>query len=638
MTFESMDMPVVLKNGLKELELVTPTPIQDKAIPIALEGKDVLGSAQTGSGKTIAFLLPMLTHLLKPANKTKKALVITPTRELAQQVMTRIQALLREGVFLKVALLIGGDSMFKQLKQLKASPKVIVGTPGRINDHLRRNSLDLQQCDFVVLDETDRMLDMGFSVQIDAILKNVSNPRQTLMFSATFPEGIKKISNRYMQDPVNVAMDQTFMPAKEIKQDTVMIAEKDKYDKLLEELEQRQGSVIIFMKTKFSTDKMAKRLTKEGHRSDAIHGDLRQSRRTKVIESFRKEKFRVLVATDVAARGLDIPHIEHVVNFDLPQCPEDYIHRIGRTGRNGASGFAMNFVSPMDRKRWQAISVLLNPNAKPAGSKSQKRSQSNSRSRKPASQSRFGGGAAKQSSSKPSRFKDQRSFGNEGVQFQKRGMSDRPSRNGNESKRNFSRRDDQVGNRVSETGNSANQRFSRNDQFNKKDYVKNGEDRWHQRGNNSDRASKFGNSSRQGFSKNSRANTGDGNFQSGRGFDRPSRNGNSFTERGDDRFQKGNRQEDSRHSGFRKHDKGNRNDTFKSGNSNERSFRNSDSTKRKDGGFSQKKRGANGFKDDGRRGASPKRDARKGAPIYIKPHVKSEKKSKRETEEVVAVS
>ncbi|MEC8882241.1 MAG: DEAD/DEAH box helicase [Pseudomonadota bacterium] len=628
MTFESMDMPVVLKNGLDKLKLVQPTPIQGKAIPVALEGKDVVGSAQTGSGKTLAFLLPMLTHLLKADNKVSKALVITPTRELAQQVMTQIQALLKEGLFLKVALLIGGDSMFKQLKQLKVSPKVIVGTPGRINDHLRRGSLDLKRCDFVVLDETDRMLDMGFSVQIDAILEQACDSRQTLMFSATFPEEIKRISNRYLRDPVNVTMDQTFMPAKEITQDTVMIAEKDKYDKLLESLEKRQGSVIIFMKTKFSTERMAKRLTKEGHRSDAIHGDLRQSRRTKVIESFRKEKFRVLVATDVAARGLDIPHIEHVVNFDLPQCPEDYIHRIGRTGRNGASGFAMNLVSPVDRKRWQAISILLNPNAKPSGSKNQKRSQSNSRSRKPSAQTRFGGMGAQQPSSKSSRFKDH-----------KRDVSDRSSRNRNVGKKDFLRVDDQIGNRISETGNSTNQRFSGDDQFNKKDYAKRGEGRRRQGGNNADRASRFDNSSKQGFSKKSRAGNGGGKLQSGNSFDRSSRNGNSFSEGGDDRFQNGNRKEGSRYLSFKKHDKGNKDGTFNSGNSNERPFRNSDSLKKKNhGGFSQKKRSDSGFKDGERRGASSKRNVKKGAPIYIKPHVKSDKKSKRETEEVVAVS
>jgi ATP-dependent RNA helicase DeaD len=338
-----------------------------KAIPEALSGRDIIGSAQTGSGKTMAFLLPMMTHLLKANNQKSKAMVITPTRELAQQIMTQVQALLKEGLFLQTALLIGGDSMFKQLKQLDRDPRIIIGTPGRLNDHLRRNSLNLQCCDFVILDETDRMLDMGFSVQIETVLAKVSSTRQTLMFSATFPDSIQKISKRYLENPVNVAVDKTSAPATHIKQETVMIAESDKYARLLEELEKSEGSVVLFMKTKHSTERMARKLTTEGYKSDAIHGDLRQSRRSKVIESFRKNKFRVLVATDVAARGLDIPHIEHVINFDLPQCPEDYIHRIGRTGRNGASGDALNLVSPADKRLWHAISILLNPNAKSAG-------------------------------------------------------------------------------------------------------------------------------------------------------------------------------------------------------------------------------------------------------------------------------
>ena len=199
------------------------------------------------------------------------------------------------------------------------------------------------------------------------------------MFSATFPEKIRKISNKYLQDPEQIRIDRDSLPAKSIQQETFELDDASKYPKLIEELGSRQGSVILFMKTKYSTERMARRLSQDGFTGDAIHGDLRQSRRTRVIEAFRKGKFRVLAATDVAARGLDIPHIEHVVNYDLPQCPEDYIHRIGRTARAGASGHAINFVSPPDRSKWNDITELLNPGSGKKTSQSRSSSRSSSR-------------------------------------------------------------------------------------------------------------------------------------------------------------------------------------------------------------------------------------------------------------------
>lgn len=359
--FLSMGLPAVLQDSLVEkLKFTTPTPIQAQAVPPALEGRDILGSAQTGTGKTIAFLIPILVHLLKPENKDSVALIITPTRELAQQVLDQAISLGTRS-FLTKALLIGGDSMFKQLKQLRANPRLIIGTPGRINDHIRRNSVALNRCDFLVLDETDRMLDMGFSVQLETILAKLNQDRQTLLFSATLPDNARQISKKYLQDPVRVKIDQDNSPSKNIDQQVISVQEKEKYDTLIKELEKREGTIIVFMKTKFSTERMVKRLMKDGYSCDAIHGDLRQSRRSRVISGFRKSKFRILVATDVAARGLDIPHIEHVVNHDLPQCPEDYIHRIGRTARAGAKGSAINLVSPADKRLWQAIDVMMNP-------------------------------------------------------------------------------------------------------------------------------------------------------------------------------------------------------------------------------------------------------------------------------------
>lgn len=360
-TFQDMGLPEALMHTLEHMQFNEPTPIQAEAIPLALEGKDILGSAQTGTGKTGAFGIPLVAKLISDPNGT--ALVMTPTRELAAQVMQQVQAMLGRRTKIKSALLIGGDSMPKQLTQLRNKPRLVIGTPGRINDHLKRGSLSLAHVKFLVLDETDRMLDMGFSIQIDEIMKYITGAHQTLLFSATLPPNITKIAEKYLNEPVRVAVSPVTEPASNIKQDTKKLNEADKYPELLTQLNERQGSVIVFVKTKFGTEKMAAKLVKEGHSADAIHGDLRQNKRDRVIAAFRNKKYRILVATDVAARGLDIPHIEHVINYDLPQCAEDYIHRIGRTARAGATGSALNLVSPSDKRKWNAIDQLLNPGA-----------------------------------------------------------------------------------------------------------------------------------------------------------------------------------------------------------------------------------------------------------------------------------
>lgn len=358
-TFKAMGLPEVLVHSLRQMQFNEPTPIQAKAIPLALKGQDILGSAQTGTGKTGAFGIPLVAKIL--INPHGTALVITPTRELATQVMTQIQALLGKKLKVNTALLIGGESMPKQLTQLRNNPRIIVGTPGRINDHLQRRSLKLNHTDYLVLDETDRMLDMGFTAQIENVMKYMTTKPQTLLFSATLPKNIVRISQKYLSNPARVAMSAPSSPAANIKQDILKVNEADKYPNLLSQLNEREGSVIIFVKTKYGTEKMAKKLSKEGHSADAIHGDLRQSRRDRVISAFRNKKYRILVATDVAARGLDIPHIEHVINYDLPQCAEDYIHRIGRTARAGAEGAALNLVTASDKSKWNEIERLLNP-------------------------------------------------------------------------------------------------------------------------------------------------------------------------------------------------------------------------------------------------------------------------------------
>lgn len=396
--FLSLNLPQSLMQSLERMNFKTPTPIQAQAIPPALEGKDILGSAQTGTGKTGAFGIPLVTKLLN--NPRGSALVMTPTRELAVQVMQALEDMLGKHTNIKTALLIGGESMPKQMIALRMRPRLIVGTPGRINDHLERGSLMLHDAQFLVLDETDRMLDMGFVPQIERIMKFLPAQRQTLLFSATLPSNIVKMSEQYLRQPVRVSVGAASAPAPKIKQEMVHIDEADKYAQLVTQLTQREGSVIVFVKTKWGAEKMAIRLRKEKHSAEAIHGDLRQSKRESVINAFRDRKHRIMVATDIAARGLDIPHIEHVINYDLPQCAEDYIHRIGRTARAGAEGSSLCFITPADKLKWRAIARLLDPTAaeakseKPQSAAPKKKSGNNRRFRyRGAGQ----GGGAKQS-------------------------------------------------------------------------------------------------------------------------------------------------------------------------------------------------------------------------------------------------
>lgn len=359
LTFNEMDLPDLIKNSLNELNFTIPTPIQAQAIPLALQGKDIIGSASTGTGKTFAFALPMVTHLVK--NQEHSSLILCPTRELAQQVSENIRKVLGKKSGLRIALLIGGDSFVKQRMQLQNSPRIIVGTPGRIIDHFEQGTLDNNNFTFLVLDEMDRMFDMGFSGQIEQIIKQLPAERQTLMFTATLPPKITQLAAKYLKNPERISVNSHTPTALNITQETINVKDSEKYSLLLEELNKREGSVIIFVKTKYSTERLAKSLNDENHSASAIHGDLRQNKRERVMNAFRKGKARIMVATDVAARGLDVPSIQHVINYDLPHAPEDYIHRIGRTARAGASGFALNLVNGEDKRRWIAIQRLLNP-------------------------------------------------------------------------------------------------------------------------------------------------------------------------------------------------------------------------------------------------------------------------------------
>lgn len=390
MNYADMNLPQALKNALAAMNFTTPTPIQEQTIPPAMEGRDVLGTAMTGSGKTGAFCIPMIARL--QGSPRGSALVLTPTRELAQQVEKVVKELLGPYGNIKSALLIGGESMPNQIAQLRMRPRIIVGTPGRIIDHLQRGSLMLHDASFLVLDETDRMLDMGFGDQIASILKYVPMQRQTLLFSATLPPQIQKIADSHLKNPVRVEIGETNKAALTITQETRHVSPEDKYPTLLNELKAREGTVIIFVRAKFGTEKLAAKLRKSGHTADAIHGDLEQRKREKVLTAFREKKHRILVATDIASRGLDIPHIEHVINFDLPQAPEDYIHRIGRTGRAGAEGSAVSFITPEDHIKWNAIQKLMDPSYKPApGTPAEEAAKSANKNRKRGGRNRRGG-------------------------------------------------------------------------------------------------------------------------------------------------------------------------------------------------------------------------------------------------------
>ncbi len=357
--FAELELPYALNSALKKMGYEKPTPIQAKAIPLALDGRDILGSAQTGTGKTAAFGIPLVAHLM--SNSKGSALVLCPTRELAMQVMGILRELTSRQKSLKSALLIGGESMGKQFAQLAARPRIIVGTPGRINDHLERGKLMLHDAKFLVLDETDRMLDMGFESQLEEMFRFMPKVRQTLLFSATLPNSIVKISKKYLVNPERVSVDATNETAKNVEIKEIKIAHSEKFGKLVEELGKREGSVIVFVKTKRGCDNLAEKLHKKDFKVRAIHGDLKQSQRKRVLQGFRDSDYRILIATDVAARGLDVPHIEHVVNYDLPSVPEDYIHRVGRTGRAGADGHSLCFISPEEADKWYDIQVMLDP-------------------------------------------------------------------------------------------------------------------------------------------------------------------------------------------------------------------------------------------------------------------------------------
>ncbi len=357
--FTDLGLSTDLLKALERLNFTTPTPIQHKAIPLALEGKDVIGIAQTGTGKTFAFALPMIQNITKNRGT---GLIVVPTRELAFQVREEIDKAAR-GIGFKTALLIGGANIGQQIRSLKRQPHIVVATPGRLIDHIERKTVKLDRVQMLVLDEADRMLDMGFAPQINQVLKAVPDERQTMLFSATMPEEVSRISHNYMNDPVRVEVAPAGTSAKNIEQGMFYVEASKKLE-LLECIlqEYKQSPVLVFCRTKRGTQKMARVLSRKGHKTEELHSNRSLNQRRYALANFKNGKSSTLVATDVAARGIDVKEIAVVVNYDIPEKNEDYVHRIGRTGRAGHTGCAVSFVLPGQYRDMRAIERLVGIN------------------------------------------------------------------------------------------------------------------------------------------------------------------------------------------------------------------------------------------------------------------------------------
>jgi ATP-dependent RNA helicase RhlE len=336
-----------------------PTPVQERAIPVALEGRDVLAVAQTGTGKTLAFALPALTRLgasrsARP-NQQNNMLVVTPTRELAHQV-NEVLSPLGRALGLRTLCIYGGVNMHRQTSELKRGANIIVATPGRLLDHIRGRSIRFDDLSILVLDEADRMLDMGFLPDIKRILETLPKERQTMMFSATFPDNIAKLAAKMQNNAQRIEVGRIAIPTESVRQGVYSVDQKKKLDLLSSILcEPNVETALVFMRTKRRTDRVAKALHKAGFRAEAIHGNRSQSQRQRALDGFRTGRFNILVATDVAARGIDVRGITHVVNFDIPASSEDYVHRIGRTARANAEGDAITFVTPEEHRELAGI-------------------------------------------------------------------------------------------------------------------------------------------------------------------------------------------------------------------------------------------------------------------------------------------
>jgi ATP-dependent RNA helicase RhlE len=347
-----------LLRDLTQAGFSSPTPIQEQAIPPALAGRDVIGCAQTGTGKTAAFVIPIVERLSALPKGQPQALILAPTRELALQILTTIEKLGRSRR-ISATVIVGGADMQAQVRGLRQRPDILVATPGRLLDHMWNGTVSLAPIKMLVLDEADRMLDMGFAPQINQILDALPEERQTLLFSATLPADLTRLVQASIQNPVRVMVTPSATTADGVTQAVHHTTHDAKPDLLLSLLQQEQDTVLVFTRTKHRADKLGRVLGRVGHKVAVLHGDRSLSQRRAALEGFKRGTFRVLVATDIAARGIDVANIGHVVNFDLPNCPEDYVHRIGRTARMKTTGRATSFVTVEDRQQLRDIERLL---------------------------------------------------------------------------------------------------------------------------------------------------------------------------------------------------------------------------------------------------------------------------------------
>jgi len=365
-TFESLGLAPELLKALSESGYTKPTPIQAQAIPVALAGGDLMAGAQTGTGKTAAFALPLLQKMLplastsaSPARHPIRALILTPTRELAIQVEESVKAYAKY-TNLRSLVVFGGVDIRTQTPSLMRGVEILVATPGRLLDHVEQRTLQLGQVQMLILDEADRMLDMGFMPDLKRILALLPKQRQNLMFSATFSNEIKKLSEAFLHNPTLIEVARSNATAENVTQKVYLVEQANKHAQLTDILRGSDASqVIVFTKTKLTASRLAKQLQREGLVADAIHGDKSQKERMEALDAFKQGKVAVLIATDVAARGLDIDQLPMVINYEIPSAPEDYVHRIGRTGRAGASGTAISLVSPEEEKYLAEIEKLI---------------------------------------------------------------------------------------------------------------------------------------------------------------------------------------------------------------------------------------------------------------------------------------
>ena len=354
--FDALGLKKAVIKAIKNLGYQTPTPVQAQLIPVALKGRDALTCAQTGSGKTAAYCIPVFSYLSEHEDKT--ALIIAPTRELAQQIQSVFKQL-AQGTEINTALITGGKNMQGQLRKLKNGARVVIGTPGRLNDHLKRKSLKLDNTAITVWDETDRMLDLGFAGQIEDIVLHLPQKKQTLMLSATFPPRVIKLAEKYLNNPEKIIIGTLNNPTENVEQKTIKIEGNEKLKKLTEILVSAKGQCLVFVKTQRAAAEITRYLKKNLFDAAALHGGLKQKDRDAAVKGFRENGFKIMIATDVAARGLDIPTIATVINYELPQNPEEYIHRLGRTGRYDKTGICINLIARADRAQWKEIKNFI---------------------------------------------------------------------------------------------------------------------------------------------------------------------------------------------------------------------------------------------------------------------------------------